>query len=91
MTPIVANKPKNNRGRRKAVSGTPTPPPVYKHKNPRLAFHLPQELLDAFARYVASLPGPPADSAILRGFMEEGLKRAGFWPPKGKQPPADAS
>jgi hypothetical protein len=53
---------------------------VNRHKQPRLAFHLPQELFDAFNSYMASLAPQPAESAVLRHALEQYLAQAGFWP-----------
>lgn len=72
MLPTVAERQTNKRGGRK--------PKKYKHKDPRLAFHLPDELLAAFNACIASLRPPPTDSAMLRTFVEEALERRGFWP-----------
>jgi hypothetical protein len=53
-----------------------------RHKQPRLAFHLPQELYDAFDGYVEALRPKPPESAVLRLALEEFLTRAGAWPLK---------
>jgi hypothetical protein len=51
-----------------------------RHKQPRLAFHLPQEMFDAFNEYVESLEPRPNESAVLRMFLERGLRAVGRWP-----------
>ncbi len=73
--------------RQKKTPLAPTPPtqPVARgtdrHKSPRIAFHLPQEMLDAFGRLLASYPDPkPSDSAVLRHALEKLLRERGFWP-----------
>jgi hypothetical protein len=73
--------------KKKTVQATADPPKSRtrdrsrdRHKQPRLAFHLPQELLDAFNDYVQSLPGPPSESSILRGFLMTSLRSLGRWP-----------
>lgn len=74
--------------RRTPQTPEPTPDPpidpraVDRHKSPRLAFHLPQVMADAFARYLESFPDPkPSDSAVLRHALERLLREKGFWPP----------
>jgi hypothetical protein len=51
-----------------------------RHVQPRLAFHLSQELLDAFDAYITSLEPRPAESAVLRLALEKYLTEKGFWP-----------
>lgn len=52
-----------------------------RHKEPRLAFHLPQPLFDAFKAHVASLEPEATDAAVLRLALERYLTSVGRWPP----------
>lgn len=58
-----------------------------RHTSPKKVFYLPQELLDALRRYVASFSAQdkpePTDSEVLRLALRQFLIREGF-------PPADA-
>jgi hypothetical protein len=68
--------------RKPNVERTPVNPRnIDRHKQPRLAFHLPQDLYDAFERYVDSLRPKPAEATVLRLAIEELLTQVGFWPP----------
>jgi hypothetical protein len=48
-------------------------------QQPRLEFHLPQPLLDAFKRYVESLWPRPPEEDVLRRIFEQYLASVGFW------------
>lgn len=50
--------------------------------HPRLAFHLEQELLDAFDAWRTDTKPNPPISASIREFLREALERRGYWPPK---------
>ena len=39
---------------------------VDRHTTPRLAFHLPKEMLDEFKQHVGTLSPKPTESAVLR-------------------------
>src|SRR5262245_56702567 len=54
---------------------------VDRHKQARLAFHLPQDLYDAFQSHVESLEPKPAESEVLRLALRQYLMNAGAWPP----------
>jgi hypothetical protein len=59
---------------------------VDRHTQPRLAFHLPKDLYDAFKGHVDSLRPKPNESSVLRLALELYLERAGCWPPKERNP-----
>jgi hypothetical protein len=61
------------------------PPYVSRHLNPKLVFHLPQELLDALNGFLDTLNPPPPASGVLRVALEEYLERKGHWPKGGKK------
>jgi hypothetical protein len=54
-----------------------------RHTMPRLAFHMPQELFDAFKAHVESLEPRPHESEVLRVALRRYLESVGAWPPKG--------
>jgi hypothetical protein len=60
-----------------------------RHKNPRKAFHLSPELLDAFERYLGSFPHRLPEAEVLRAALEDFLRGKGYWPPP--LPPASDS
>ena len=58
-----------------------TPRHQDRHKQPRLVFHLPQDLYDVFKAHVGALRPQPNEAAVLRLALEEYLARKGEWPP----------
>ncbi len=52
-----------------------------RHIQPRLAFHMPQDLFDAFKHHVETSEPRPAEAAVLRLALQQYLERAGEWPP----------
>jgi hypothetical protein len=54
-----------------------------RHTMPRLAFHMPQELFDAFKAHVESLEPRPHESEVLRVALKRYLESVGAWPRKG--------
>jgi hypothetical protein len=60
-----------------------------RHVQPRLAFHLPQELYDAFKAHVAGLRPQPNEAAVLRLALEEYLMSKGAWPATTTPAPED--
>lgn len=54
---------------------------VDRHTQPRLAFHMEQQLYDAFKEHVAGLRPRPNESAVLRLALEQYLESVGAWPP----------
>jgi hypothetical protein len=55
-----------------------------RHAEPRLAFHLEQELLDALDAYRSGQRVKPPVSEVLRTALREFLRREGCWPPAEK-------
>jgi hypothetical protein len=54
-----------------------------RHTQPRFAFHLDQELLDAAEAYCKGQRLVPEKSEVMRVALREFLEREGFWPPPG--------
>ena len=71
----MAKKPSRTKPGSKRSQG------VDRHAQPRLAFHLPQSLHDAFKAHVEGLRPKPNESAVLREALEQYLGRVGAWPP----------
>jgi hypothetical protein len=53
-----------------------------RHTAPRLVFHLPQWLFDAFRAHVDGLPVEATDAAVLRAALEQYLRNVGALPPE---------
>jgi hypothetical protein len=51
-----------------------------RHVNPRFAFHLERELLDALGAYCDAQRLRPDASQVVRLALREYLEREGFWP-----------
>jgi hypothetical protein len=56
---------------------------VDRHAQPRMVFHLEEELLEAVKDYCAAQTVPPDRSDVARVALRQFLERAGFWPRKG--------
>lgn len=56
-----------------------------RHAQPRYAFHLEQQLLDALGAYCDAQRLVPDKSEVVRLAIREFLEREGFWPPKTDQ------
>jgi hypothetical protein len=52
-----------------------------RHREPREVFHLPPELREALAAYVASVEPATTRSAVVRLALQRFLTDVGFWPP----------
>ena len=59
-----------------------------RHADPRKAFHAPQELFAALARYLEATRPQPSEAECLRTALEEFLEKRGFWPVGEKTHPA---
>jgi hypothetical protein len=55
-----------------------------RHADPRLTFHAEEELVEALAAYLESLPHAPGRSQVIRDALRAFLKAKGFYPPKKK-------
>jgi Arc/MetJ-type ribon-helix-helix transcriptional regulator len=53
---------------------------VDRHKQPRVVFHLPQEMSDALDEYIESLEPRPNASEVHRLALAQFLQRVGYWP-----------
>ena len=53
-----------------------------RHSQPRLAFHLDQDLLDAIDAYCAAQQVEPGRLGVARVALQQFLEREGFWPTK---------
>lgn len=63
-----------------------------RHKDPRFAFHLERELLDALGAFCDAQKLKPDRSEVARLALREFLEREGFWPwpkPSPEPTPAD--
>lgn len=60
--------------------------PADRHADPRFAFHLEQELLDALDYYLTRLPHNPGRSQVVRDALRDFLRSKGCF-----TPPDDAS
>ena len=57
-----------------------------RHKNPREAFHLSPELLQALTKYIESCRPSPNKSDVFRVALEDFLSKEGYWPrPSGSE------
>lgn len=57
---------------------------VDRHRNPRKAFHAPEELFDALDHYIAETRPQPSESAVLRLALEQFLRSVGYWNPENQ-------
>lgn len=69
--------------RKGAKTNDTAEPKVYKHKEPREAFHLPESLQQALEDYVGYVRPATSKTAVLKAALEDYLERQGFWPPHG--------
>jgi hypothetical protein len=53
---------------------------IDRHTTPRVVFHMPQDLFDAFQEYMSSLEPASTDSAVMRLALQRYLESKGYWP-----------
>jgi hypothetical protein len=78
---IVMDSEKKPRGRPKEPDSKRSQG-VERHTQPRLVFHLPQSLLDAFRAHIESIEPKPNEAEVLRLALRRYLESVGRWPPK---------
>jgi len=59
----------------------PQPRDTDRHVSPRLVFHVPQSMYDAFMSYLDELDPKPDQAEALRTALRDFLKARGKWPP----------
>lgn len=80
--PATMGNEKKKKGGRPKEPDSKRSQGVDRHSQPRFAFHLDQQLLDAIGAYCDAQRLVPDKSEVVRLAIREFLEREGFWPPK---------
>ena len=72
-------------GKKRTKSGGEEPKSGKQNRSPNYTVfaRIPPELGAAFEAYINSLRPKPTTTSVIQTFIEDGLERVGFWPPKG--------